>query len=296
LGRKLLQTMDRNNHHWPRLRHMLTKLRTKAANKFESPCLRAGPRGAYLSKWSKLSPNDKQNSLVGHHTGNVSGFDISLLTLDGKNAETIGHGGVADRFGPAPPPFERLKNEFLFLKPGEEVTWRGSVDATAVQEASELSSDLHNLSYQLHPAKLDLQGLVAALGGLCRELSKQHGIKIEFVHRNVPGQIRKDVALCLFRIVQEALRNVVKHGKTSEAQVELFGHENGIDLCVSDSGAGFNPKSVEAKGGLGLTSMRERLRLIGGHLTLESEPLHGTRIRVRVPQSGFINVASATPD
>jgi hypothetical protein len=95
--------------------------------------LRAGPRGAYVSKWSKVSPNDKQNSLVGRHMGNVSGFDISLLALDGKNAQTVGHAGVADRFSPAPPPSERLKNEFLFLKPGEEETWRGSVDGTPVK-------------------------------------------------------------------------------------------------------------------------------------------------------------------
>ena len=95
--------------------------------------LRAGPRGAYVSKWSNVSPNDKQNSLVGRQMGNLSGFDISLLTLDGKNAETVGHAGVADRFRPAPPPSERLKNEFLFLKPGEEETWRGSVDGAAVK-------------------------------------------------------------------------------------------------------------------------------------------------------------------
>jgi hypothetical protein len=95
--------------------------------------LRAGPRGAYVSKWSKVSPNDKQNSLVGRQMANVSGFDISLLALDGKNVETVGHAGVADRFGPAPPPSERLKNEFLFLKPGEEETWRGSVEGTPVK-------------------------------------------------------------------------------------------------------------------------------------------------------------------
>jgi hypothetical protein len=97
--------------------------------------LRAGLRGAYLSKWSKVSPNDKQNPVVGRQMGNVSGFAISLLALDGKNAETIGHAGVADRFSPAPPPSERLKNEFLFLKPGEEETWRGSVDCTPVKPA-----------------------------------------------------------------------------------------------------------------------------------------------------------------
>jgi hypothetical protein len=95
--------------------------------------LRAGPRGAYVSKWSRVSPNDKQNPVVGRQMGNVSGFAISLRTLDGKNAETVGHAGVADRFSPAPPPSERLKNEFLFLKPGEEETWRGSVDGTPVK-------------------------------------------------------------------------------------------------------------------------------------------------------------------
>jgi hypothetical protein len=95
--------------------------------------LRAGPRGAYVSKWSKVSPNDMQNTELGRSISNVSGFDISLLTLDGENAETITHAGVADRFGPTPSPSERFKKEFLFLKPGEEETWRGSVDDTAVK-------------------------------------------------------------------------------------------------------------------------------------------------------------------
>jgi hypothetical protein len=95
--------------------------------------LRAGPRGAYVSEWSRVSPNDKQNSVVGPHIGNVSGFDVSLLTLDGKNAETIGHAGVADRFGPALPPSERFKEEFLSLKPGEEESWRGNVEGTPVK-------------------------------------------------------------------------------------------------------------------------------------------------------------------
>jgi hypothetical protein len=92
--------------------------------------LRAGPRGAYVSKWSKVSPNDKQNSSVGRYVGNASGFDVSLLTLDGKNAETIGHGGVADRLGPDPIPSERFKEEFFFLKPGEEESWRGNIEGT----------------------------------------------------------------------------------------------------------------------------------------------------------------------
>ena len=149
--------------------------------------------------------------------------------------------------------------------------------------ASEVSSDLHSMSHQLHPARLDLQGLVAATGSLCREISHQHNLQIKFVHRDVPGRIPIDVALCLFRIVQEALRNVVKHSNTSTAEVELLGHEHSVDLCISDSGEGFDLECVKQKAGLGLVSMTERLRLIGGNLSVSSEPSQGTRIRVHVP-------------
>jgi len=98
-------------------------------------------------------------------------------------------------------------------------------------------------------------------------------------------QIPKDVALCLFRIVQEALRNIVKHTDSLEAKVELSARGDEINLCISDLGAGFNPESIERKGGLGLISMRERLGHIGGQLAVESQPSDGTRIRVRVPSS-----------
>ena len=159
--------------------------------------------------------------------------------------------------------------------------------------ASEMSTDLHSMSHQLHPAKLDLQGLVPAITGFCREFSNQQGLPVVFLHRDVPSQIPKDAALCLFRIVQEALRNIAKHTDSSEAKVEMYGHSNWIDLCVSDSGAGFNPERVYAKGGLGLISMRERLGLIGGQLAIESQSSDGTRIRARVPISnGSIQSAS----
>jgi signal transduction histidine kinase len=139
------------------------------------------------------------------------------------------------------------------------------------------------LSHQLHPYKLDTLGLVAALGGFCNEISRQHNLRVQFVHHDVSGQIPNEVTLCLFRIVQEALRNVVKHSGGTEAEVELSCHDDRIDLCISDSGEGFSPEHVKAETGLGLISMRERLRLVRGHLSVESEPSHGTRIRVRVP-------------
>jgi PAS domain S-box-containing protein len=149
--------------------------------------------------------------------------------------------------------------------------------------ATEVSSDIHDLSRQLHPSKLDTLGLAAAVGDFCRELSKRHDLQIEFLHHDVPRQIPKDVTLCLYRITQEALQNVVKHSGATEATVELTGHGDRIDLCISDSGAGFSPESTKGDTGLGLISMRERLRLVDGHLAVESEPSHGTRIRVRIP-------------
>lgn len=149
--------------------------------------------------------------------------------------------------------------------------------------ASEVSTDLHSISHQLHPARLDLQGLVAALTSFCRELTNQHGLQIHFVHRDVPAALPSEVALCLFRIAQEALRNVVKHANTLEATVDLSAQDDGISLCVSDAGSGFDPESAQRKGGLGLLSMRERLRLIGGQLAIQSALDQGTRIQVRIP-------------
>jgi signal transduction histidine kinase len=102
----------------------------------------------------------------------------------------------------------------------------------------------------------------------------------------------KEVTLCLFRIVQEALRNVVKHSGAAEAKVELSGHGDRIDLCISDSGAGFSPESAKGIGGLGLISMRERL--VGGHLSVESQSARGTMIHARVPlSSGSVSARAA---
>jgi PAS domain S-box-containing protein len=148
--------------------------------------------------------------------------------------------------------------------------------------ATKVSSSIHNLSRELYPSPLDLLGLVPSVRGLCRDFSDQHNLQVHFGHHGIPAQVPKDVALCLFRITQEALRNVVKHSGAAAAKVELSGQDDQIELCISDLGAGFSPESAKAASGLGLTSMQERLRSVGGQLSVESKPSHGTRIRVRV--------------
>jgi PAS domain S-box-containing protein len=146
----------------------------------------------------------------------------------------------------------------------------------------EIASDVHRLSHQLHSAKLEHLGLVPAIKGLCRELSEQYGAHIHFVHRNVPHTMAKDTALCLFRVVQEALNNTMKHSGVRKSQLELFGDRGTVHLCISDAGAGFDPQSVSAKGCLGLISMQERVRAAGGTIAVESRPSRGTRISVHL--------------
>jgi signal transduction histidine kinase len=146
-----------------------------------------------------------------------------------------------------------------------------------------ISTDIHRIAYQLHPSKLDTLGLVAAVRGLCKEISTRQLLRVEFIHRNVPGSLSQDLALCLFRIVQEALSNVIKHSGAQEARVELTGSAQAIQLRIADVGAGFDIETAKKRGGLGLISMQERLRMVGGEISIKSQPLRGTQIDVQIP-------------
>ena len=149
-----------------------------------------------------------------------------------------------------------------------------------------LSQDVHGLSRQLHPSILEDLGLVEALRSECGSFSQREGIPIRFAPQYVPRGIRNDVALCLYRITQEGLRNVAKHSGVREASVSLVATDEGIMLSIEDSGAGFDPAWVRGKPGLGLASMEERARLIDGDFSVRSQPGKGTLIEVWAPLSG----------
>jgi len=149
--------------------------------------------------------------------------------------------------------------------------------------SSQIVSALRSLSHELHPATLDMIGLEIAIKGLCRDFEAQHGLQIQYTSRDVPARLARAVGICAFRIAQEALRNVVKHSGADLAVVELASAGNRLVLCVSDNGNGFDIDNVDERAGLGLISMRERLRLIKGQLSIQSAPHGGTRVRVEVP-------------
>jgi signal transduction histidine kinase len=151
----------------------------------------------------------------------------------------------------------------------------------------DVTTSVHDLSHQLHPYKLEHDSLVTAVHNLCWELSQGHGLPIEFVSRDVPEAIPEDTALCVYRIVQEALRNTVKHSGARHSRVELSGTEHELCLRIVDDGSGFDAKLVDGKGGLGLVSMKERLHMVRGEITIDSQPKSGTTIEAHVPLNSF---------
>ena len=161
------------------------------------------------------------------------------------------------------------------------------------QHCSEIAGDVQVLSHQLHSSKLEYLGLAAAVRSFCKELSAQQGVNVEFTEENVSIPLPRDVSLCLFRVVQEALNNALKYSGVTRFSVELRGAEGQIKLEVSDAGVGFDVDEARKNGGLGLVSMRERVHLTHGYFSIDSKPNCGTRIMARVPVAPEVN-ASAT--
>ncbi len=154
-----------------------------------------------------------------------------------------------------------------------------------LNSASELGSDIHTLSHRLHPLTLERLGLVPGISAFCKEFTAQQRIQVTFSHGEPISSVPSGIALSLFRIVQECLRNVAKHSGASEAQVRLTQQDHHLHLSISDDGAGFDPDEQRWKQGLGLSSMEERARLIGARLELRAEPGKGTHIQVWAPFS-----------
>lgn len=163
---------------------------------------------------------------------------------------------------------------------------RGMLD-----ELNELMSDLQNMSHQLHSAKLQYLGLVSAMQDLCTQNAAKHDISIELSAKQVPRGLPDGVALCFYRVAQEALRNAIKHSRSARIEVSLTGGGRALLMHVVDYGIGFRPS--RRSDGLGLITMQERMRAIGGSLTIESHPGRGCRMMaVADIQQGRLMLAS----
>jgi PAS domain S-box-containing protein len=167
------------------------------------------------------------------------------------------------------PPAEKMKEQL--------VTFRARVE--------QLAQDVRQISHQLHPSVLDDLGLSAALSELCEEFSAKEGIEVVFEPERLPKDLPVDIASCLYRVAQEALHNVFKHARASQARLRMSGSADGIHFSIHDNGIGFDSEAGLSRPGIGVVSMKERVALLHGEYSIKSQPGKGTDISVFVPLS-----------
>ena len=154
---------------------------------------------------------------------------------------------------------------------------------TLKTETMRITDDVQLLSHELHSSKLEYLGIVGAAKNFCKDFSERQKVEVDFQSHDVPTALPTELSLSLFRVLQEALRNATKYSGVKRFEVRLWGSTGEIHLTISDLGAGFDTETAMKSTGLGLTSMRERLRLVQGELSINSQPKGGTTIHARVP-------------
>jgi PAS domain S-box-containing protein len=270
--------------------------------RFEKRCRHKGGCTVYMETSASLirTPNGQPQYFVGEAV-NVTERKMAEQSLADANRRLIDaheeertriarelHDDIGQRLAVLAINLEGLRHNLPSSK--AEIT---KDIAEAVKQVQDLGSDVQALSHHLHSSKLEYLGLAAAAAGFCREVSNRQGVGIDFHSENIPKDLPKETSLCLFRVLQEAIQNAAKHSGSRHFEVSLSGGLSEIELTVRDSGIGFDPEEAMKGRGLGLTSIRERLKLVNGNLSIDSHPQHGTTIQARVPLTTGMKSAGA---
>jgi PAS domain S-box-containing protein len=174
--------------------------------------------------------------------------------------------------------------------PDSQAPVRDRIDPL-LNQITNISRGLRALSHRLHSSMLETLGLERAMRGFCRELAEQRDVKIDFVSTGVPNGLSSQVSLCLFRVLQEGLNNAVKYSNVRHFEVQLETLSDQLQLIILDGGVGFDPTLAMYNQGIGLISMRERVSLLKGTLSIVSKPGGGTEIKARVPLTAGTDTA-----
>jgi PAS domain S-box-containing protein len=172
---------------------------------------------------------------------------------------------------------------------------KGDVPASAVRairrleetydQAASLGNDVQTLSHRLHSSKLEHLGLEVAAASFCKEMSDRRNVQVDFHSSGIPRNLPEGISICLFRVLQEALQNAVKHSGARQFKVDLIEESNEIHLTVRDPGIGFDPDDANKSNGIGIISMKERLNIVNGKFSIDSGIHSGTTIHACVPIS-----------
>jgi PAS domain S-box-containing protein len=212
---------------------------------------------------------------------NLAGYLLTAHEAERKRLGRELHDDLTQRLAALAIEAERLEQQ------GKTQPAAISPNLRAIREKlAELSMDTHALSRRLHPSVLEDLGLADAIASECRAFVQREGIKVSTRTEGLSEIISPDVGLCIYRIVQEGLRNITKHARASEVFISITGQDGNLHLSIQDNGIGFDLSQVKKKGGLGLASMQERAYIIGGNFSVKSQPGQGTVIEVQAPLSG----------
>jgi signal transduction histidine kinase len=151
------------------------------------------------------------------------------------------------------------------------------------KQSLEVLNNIKTLAHELYSPRLEYLGIAGVMKSFCADFGEQNEVEVDFKSEGLPSCIEADVSLCLFRVLQEALHNAVKHSGARQFDGQLWATSDEIHLTVRDRGLGFDVAKARKAGGLGLNRMQERLKLVRGSLSIDSQPHRGTTIHARAP-------------
>jgi two-component system CheB/CheR fusion protein len=231
-------------------------------------------------KQAETALHESQAALL-QNRGELRALTANLLQSQGEERRRVSrelHDDLSQKMAKLQFDVETLEQQL----PSNFPQWKTGL-LSIRDEVGALSNDIRRIAYQLHPSSLDHLGLSVALRSLCTEFAEREKLEVKFAVRNVPKRLPPDIASSLYRVAQEALRNVAKHAGTTVVDLTLAGGQGRLSLTIRDNGAGFDERSIRGNGGLGLISMQERVRLVNGEFSLKTRPGQGVFITIRVP-------------